>query len=391
MPGPEAAERPIKAPYRAQVFVCTDPWADGCESKGSREILTRFRREIRDRGLRLEVRASASFCLGGCRLGPNMVMHPDGVWYQGVSPDDVPELIDQHLLGGAAVRRLLRRDHHAAQGGALPTTRPSLGGVRGAFPRTVIDGLERTVTVPAQPQLAAAASPGAAALLAELLPAAQIVGVNAALLPTRVTSAILADHDVRDAHPGLVEAAEAAGVPLIALAEPRYIYSIQTNIGLAARVLGAEARAAELNAAIDAKVDANRAVAEAAGRRTRAVYYTPAGTTAGPYSFIATLIYGAGGENPVPACGEAEDDRLPLSIDELAALAPDVILLGGADGAPPAFRETLLTDPRLADTPAIRHGGVHWLHLAPYGDRLRAHHAMDAVADVHRLLYPVPE
>lgn len=385
---------PVRSPYRTQVFVCVDPWEGGCERKGSRDILTRFRRECRDRGLRLEVRATGTYCLGGCSLGPNLVMHPDGVWYQSVGQDDVPEMIDRHLLGGRAVDRLLRRDHHLGQAGALPLTAPAsvAAGAAGAaaapFPRTLLDGLERSVTVPARPACVAAVGAGATAIvrhlaLAEALPFDSVLAAATAGRP----ALILADHD---APPESLGAAESAGVPLVSLSKPEYIYYIQTNIGLAARAMGIEERAATVNAVIDTQVESYRVVAEGAGRRTRAVYYTPGETTAGPYSFIATLIYGAAGENPVEAVGPGQDDRVPLSIEGLARLEPDVILLGEPEEAPTGLRDALLGDPRLANTPAVRTGRLHWLDLRPYGDRLRSHEVMDAVADVHRLLYPQP-
>jgi (2Fe-2S) ferredoxin len=39
-----------------------------------------------------------------------MVVYPEGVWYGGVTPADVPEIVDRHLVGGAPVERLVIRD-----------------------------------------------------------------------------------------------------------------------------------------------------------------------------------------------------------------------------------------------------------------------------------------
>jgi ABC-type Fe3+-hydroxamate transport system substrate-binding protein len=120
----------------------------------------------------------------------------------------------------------------------------------------------------------------------------------------------------------------------------------------------------------------------------RTVYYTPGGTTVGPYSqMVASLIYGCGATNLVKTAGVGKDDRIPLSVEQLAALEPDAIVFGEPDTAPPGFRERLLADPRLAGTPAIQHGRVYEFDVWAYGDRLRSHRVMDAVADLHRLLY----
>lgn len=46
-------------------------------------------------------------CLGPCFDGPNLVVYPDGVWYAGVTPGDVAELVEQHLVAGEVVARLV--------------------------------------------------------------------------------------------------------------------------------------------------------------------------------------------------------------------------------------------------------------------------------------------
>lgn len=390
---PLVETKPVKSPFRAQVFVCTDPWEEGCAAKGSHEILKRLRREIRDRGLRLEVRSTASFCLGGCRLGPNVVMHPDGVFYGGVSAEDVPELVDRHLLGGQAVERLLRRDQHRDQAGALPITQPhaclqaGADGVRVRYPMTLVDGLERSVTLVARPARVAAVSPGAAEIAQALAPE-RVAPLDDVLSSGAADGLLLADHDVPAETLG---AAARAGVPVVALAEPRYVYYVQTNIGLAARALGAEERAAALNAAIDVRAEALREAAAALGpegRRTRIVYLTPEWMTVGPYSFGATLIYGAGCENPVESRGPEEDDSIPIRRDDLAALAPDAILVACDRREAEAFAGALRVDPALSGVPAVRDRRVHVLDLARHGHGVRSQRIMDAVAAAHRLVFP---
>lgn len=46
-------------------------------------------------------------CLGPCFDGPNLVVYPDGVWYAGVTPADVAELVERHLVAGEVVERLV--------------------------------------------------------------------------------------------------------------------------------------------------------------------------------------------------------------------------------------------------------------------------------------------
>lgn len=102
--------------FRHHVFVCTNrkPDDDGCcAARGSEEVLKTLRAEIAARKLQGEIHVTACGSLGTCGHGPNLVVYPDGTWYSGVSVKDVPELIEQHLLGGKVVDRLawLDRDH----------------------------------------------------------------------------------------------------------------------------------------------------------------------------------------------------------------------------------------------------------------------------------------
>ena len=50
---------------------------------------------------------SGSSCLGPCGLGPTVVVYPEGIWYGKVGVKDVEEIMDQHVLGGKPVERLL--------------------------------------------------------------------------------------------------------------------------------------------------------------------------------------------------------------------------------------------------------------------------------------------
>ena len=52
------------------------------------------------------VRANSSGCLDNCALGPSVVVYPEGVWYGHVRPEDVPEIVESHLVNGVPVERL---------------------------------------------------------------------------------------------------------------------------------------------------------------------------------------------------------------------------------------------------------------------------------------------
>lgn len=58
------------------------------------------------------VTVTPSGCLGQCGNGPMVLVLPDRVWYSGVLPQEVPLLVEQHLLGGQKVKQMLYYRFH---------------------------------------------------------------------------------------------------------------------------------------------------------------------------------------------------------------------------------------------------------------------------------------
>jgi (2Fe-2S) ferredoxin len=101
--------------FERHVFVCENRRPDGhpkgcCATRGGAEVKEALKAELKARGLQTRVRANSSGCLDACEHGVAMVVYPEGVWYGGVTPADVPEIVDHHLVGGAPVERLVVRD-----------------------------------------------------------------------------------------------------------------------------------------------------------------------------------------------------------------------------------------------------------------------------------------
>ena len=97
--------------YDRHVFICTNRRAPGhakgsCADKGSEQLVNLFKAELHRRGLKPVMRANAAGCLGQCQHGPTIVVYPEGVWYRVVTPEDVQEIIETHLVGGQVVARL---------------------------------------------------------------------------------------------------------------------------------------------------------------------------------------------------------------------------------------------------------------------------------------------
>ena len=93
--------------YRSNVLVCG---GTGCTSSNSELIIKRLREEIKAKGLEKEVNVIRTGCFGLCALGPIMIVYPEGSFYSMVTPEDVPEIVEEHLLKGRIVKRLLYQE-----------------------------------------------------------------------------------------------------------------------------------------------------------------------------------------------------------------------------------------------------------------------------------------
>ena len=93
--------------YRAHVLVCG---GTGCTSSGSGSILNRLEAELKKHGLQEEVKIVKTGCFGLCALGPIMVVYPEGSFYSHITPENVEEIVEEHLLKGNVVRRLLYQE-----------------------------------------------------------------------------------------------------------------------------------------------------------------------------------------------------------------------------------------------------------------------------------------
>ncbi len=90
--------------YRSHVLVCG---GTGCTSSGSEQIVAVLEREIQKQGLADEVKVVKTGCFGLCALGPIMIVYPEGSFYSMVKPQDIEEIVSEHLLKGRIVKRLL--------------------------------------------------------------------------------------------------------------------------------------------------------------------------------------------------------------------------------------------------------------------------------------------
>jgi (2Fe-2S) ferredoxin len=92
------------------VFVCTNQRApehprSSCVANGSGGVFEALREETGRQGL-TDVKVVATGCLEPCMVGPAVYVAPDDVWYGGVTVEDVPQLVREHLAGGTPLEFL---------------------------------------------------------------------------------------------------------------------------------------------------------------------------------------------------------------------------------------------------------------------------------------------
>lgn len=95
--------------YRSHVLVCG---GTGCTSSGSQQIIQTLKDELKKNRLQNEVAVVKTGCHGLCAEGPVMIVYPEAVFYSKVRPEDVEEIVSEHLLKGRIVERLV---YHEAQ------------------------------------------------------------------------------------------------------------------------------------------------------------------------------------------------------------------------------------------------------------------------------------
>jgi (2Fe-2S) ferredoxin len=104
----------LRAPIKRQVFVCT---GKSCSQVGGEEVMAEFDRILTEKNLRQgkeskgrnpmgEVVLTTCGSIGFCSIGVAVMVYPDGTIYGQVQPEDVAEIVEEHLEKGKIVERL---------------------------------------------------------------------------------------------------------------------------------------------------------------------------------------------------------------------------------------------------------------------------------------------
>ena len=93
--------------YKMHVLVCG---GTGCRASASQQIITRLEESLREKNLDDEVQVIATGCFGFCEKGPIVKIMPDNTFYVQVKPEDAEEIVNEHVIKGRKVERLLYKD-----------------------------------------------------------------------------------------------------------------------------------------------------------------------------------------------------------------------------------------------------------------------------------------
>lgn len=90
--------------YRSQVLICG---GTGCHSSGSGKLVKSFQKEFKKHNIQEEIELITTGCFGLCELGPIVIIYPEGAFYSRVEEEDIPELVEEHLIKGRILKRLI--------------------------------------------------------------------------------------------------------------------------------------------------------------------------------------------------------------------------------------------------------------------------------------------
>lgn len=97
--------------FDKHIFICTNERAPGekqsCGEQHGLALVAAFKKAIKDRKLPINVRAQRAGCVDVCIYGPTLVVYPEGVFYVGVTLNDVEEIVESHIVNNKPVERLV--------------------------------------------------------------------------------------------------------------------------------------------------------------------------------------------------------------------------------------------------------------------------------------------
>ena len=97
----------VESKYKYQILICG---GTGCHSNHSGDLINEFKALIVEKGLQNDVEVIQTGCFGLCAVGPVVIVYPEDAFYSKVKVEDVRAIVEEHIVGGKIVERLLHKD-----------------------------------------------------------------------------------------------------------------------------------------------------------------------------------------------------------------------------------------------------------------------------------------
>lgn len=107
-----AAYRESQARFRHTLLVCAGA---GCVSANCKAVSKALRAALAEFGLDQETAVYETGCIGSCHLGPALIVQPGGILYVKLKPEDMPRIVNQHLMRGQVIESLCYYDKEREQ------------------------------------------------------------------------------------------------------------------------------------------------------------------------------------------------------------------------------------------------------------------------------------
>ena len=103
---------------RAQILADKDPdkpciticGGTGCHASGCENVVSAFKQALETEGVSDKIDIRVTGCHGFCERGPIVIIFPQGIFYQKVAPEDAKEIINETVVNGKILDRLLYND-----------------------------------------------------------------------------------------------------------------------------------------------------------------------------------------------------------------------------------------------------------------------------------------
>ena len=97
----------VESKYKYQILICG---GTGCHSNHSGDLINEFKALISEKCLQNDVEVIQTGCFGLCAVGPVVIVYPEDAFYSKVKVEDVRAIVEEHIVGGKIVERLLHKD-----------------------------------------------------------------------------------------------------------------------------------------------------------------------------------------------------------------------------------------------------------------------------------------